>query len=77
MQALLPVSHRCLPVNPGAEGAGLIKAESRCQQGSLMQQEDQVLHSLVALVCICTLAQLLQEYKAAVSTWLWTDQKGL
>ena len=57
----------CVPVDPGAKGAGLIQAEPRCKQSSLMQQKNQVLHSLVALVSICTLAQLLQRQSIPIS----------
>ncbi len=50
-----------IPVDSGAKGAGLIQAEARGEQGSLVQQQHQILDRLVTFVCICTLAQLLQQ----------------
>ena len=63
-----------VPVDSCAEGAWLIQAEARCEQGSLMKQQHQVLDCLVALVSIRTLAQLLQKAKQQKSAGL-TDKR--
>ncbi len=57
----MPSMFSYVPVDSGAKGAGLIQAEARGEQGSLVQQQHQILDCLVTLVCICTLAQLLQQ----------------
>ena len=54
------------PVDAAAKGVGLVQAEARGEQRGLEQQHDQVLHRLVALVCVSALAQLLQGDSTAV-----------
>mmetsp|Transcript_6459 Transcript_6459/g.16731 ORF Transcript_6459/g.16731 Transcript_6459/m.16731 type:complete len:555 (+) Transcript_6459:414-2078(+) len=45
-------------VDAARESVGLIQREAARQQSGLKQQQDQVLHRLVALVCVGALAQL-------------------